>query len=491
MWVPDDLPLTTDRYYVALSIFDGAESYDQVGFADNNGSWEIFYADATACGTRPDVHWDALSIDRNSTYTFEISIAGGGVVLFETKATTGAVVWKENVHTGATYLQVESTQQCGTATVPGLTESEEVYAASLGHPPYNFFLTNATEDGAPEKSWVELNGSDNSTLVDRSGSNVTIFNAPFTIGFAGASDQTTIETAASSQHLRTTVSVVMETSGAAVGLSAYTAAAGWLFSETPSSSNTSFVAVLNITVPASTVAGVFVVEIEASNSAGFANRVALVVTALSGLSLTLTTHPTTGEVDANESATILANATGGRPSYSYSWPMSPGGCAVVSVGTFSCHLPVPGNFMVVAGVSDTLGYALFQDTQLVAVPDPVLSGLPTNVGVVGSSLTIAVALEGGLAPFTFTWQSLPSGCGSVNATWLNCTPTSPGHYSVTVTSVDRTGFRSSVTVPVTVGSEPGAGPFDLGALGLDLVGAGLVVLIATCVVVLIRRSRFP
>ncbi len=289
MSIPDDIPPASDLYYVALSIFDGAESYDQVGFANDNGSWQIYYSTSPVCDSRPATHWNASALNRNTTYRFEISVEAGGVVVFAALEATGGILWQESVHTGATYLQVESTQTCGTTTVSGLTEMEEVYAAVLGNPPYNFALANASEDGLTESDWANLPGSSNTTVIEHSGSNATIFNEPFTLRFAGGLDAVTIETASSPQVLRSTVSVAWSTPGAIVGVSAFTSAAAWDFSASPSSSNSSFVSVLTIEIPAGISTGVYTVEIEASNAAGLSNRVGLVITALPGL--TPSSHP--------------------------------------------------------------------------------------------------------------------------------------------------------------------------------------------------------
>lgn len=490
MSIPDDLPPPTDRYYIALSVFDGAESYDQVGFANENGSWQAYYSTASVCGTRPATHWDALGLDRAKTYDFEMSIVGGGDVLFEAFSGTGAAVWQETVHTGATYFQVQSTQTCGAAVLPGLTETEVVYAAALGNPPYNFVLTNASEDGRSESQWVDLPGSNNTTTVAHNGSDLTIFNEPFTIGFASSPDRVTVEAAGSSQELQTKVSVVMESTGANVGLSVFTSAASWGFSATPASGNASFVSVVNVNIPPTVTPGKYLVEILASNAGGLSNRIGLLITALAGLSLSVRTDPTSGEMDANETATIQPNATGGRPAYTYSWPSLPTGCAATASDTATCRFALPGTYSQLVSVSDTLNYAFYRDVTVSVVRDPVLSFTSgtTRVGL-GGELSLIVNLTGGLPPFAIVWQGLPLGCGTVNATTLTCHPTATGEYAVTMISTDHTGFRSSVTVSLRVVNPTSPYSADLGTVGLILVAAGLLALIAACVVVLVRRHR--
>jgi len=492
MSVPDDLPPASDLYYVALSVFDGAESYDQVGFANDNGSWQIYYSTSPVCDTRPATHWNASALSRNTTYRFEISIEAGGVVVFAALEATGGVLWQESVHTGATYLQVESTQTCGTTTLSGLTETEEVYTAVLGNPPYNFVLANASEAGLTESNWSTLPGSSNTTVVEHSGSNATIFNEPFTLRFAGGVHAVTIETASSPQVLRSTVSVAMSTAGEVVGVSAFTSAASWKFSASPSASNSSFVSVLTIDIPAGIFTGVYTVEIEASNAAGLSNRVGLVITALPGLTLVVSPHPSSGQLDANETATFGSNATGGAAGYTYSWPTLPVECAVAAPQLATCHFTLPGAYSLVAGVGDALGYMLFDNITVHALPDPVLSSPSTAIQVVvANELSLEVVAQGGLLPYVLSWTGLPPGCSSANSTYLECTPSAPGSYGVTVTLVDHTGYRTAILLSVTVENPAGSYSIFQGASVLLFVGVVLVTLIAACIVVLVRRHRRP
>jgi hypothetical protein len=490
MTLPDDLPPAGDRYYVALSLFDGAESYDQVGFADVNGSWQIFYASAPACGTEPSLHWGGFSLARATNYTFGISVDGGGVILFLAREGTGPTNWTETVHTGATYLDVEATQTCGTSVVPGLTETEVVYTASLRTPPYNFVLTDATVGANAESDWATLAGSNSTTVVNHTGADVTIDNEPFSVRFSSLPDTVTIETTPSPQVVHTNVFVQIDSIGTTVGLSASTSAPGWEFTANPASSNASFAAVLSVDIPPAIPLGTYVVEIAASSASGLSNRIALVVTALPGLTLSVASSPMSGVFDANETARLLPSASGGRPGYSFSWTTLAPGCSAVATGNATCEFVDPGDYSLVAGVADTLNYATFRSVSLVAEPDPTLSTSAGTVSVgVGVVLTLTVGLTGGIAPYEFFWQGLPPGCVSANSTSLSCTPSSVGVFPVAVIVTDHTGFRSSLVIAVTVASPVSSGPVSLGELGLVLIAGGMVVLIATCIVLLVRRRR--
>jgi hypothetical protein len=490
--VPDDLPSATDLYYVALSVFDGAESYDQVGLANDNGSWQVYYGAATACDTRPDAHWDAFSLDRNVTYRFEISIQTGGEVIFGAFDPSGSSLWQETVHTGATYFELDSTTVCGSATDPGYTETQEVYTAALSSPPYNFVLTNATENGLPESEWLGLPGSVDPSATVRNGSNVTIFNQPFTISFGAPGDRVSLEATNQPQSLGVAVSVDVEgLTTTPIEVQNYTEPSGWRFSANPGQASASFQSKVTLLIPPDVSPGVYVVGIQAVNASGLPNRIALVLTVLNRLVLTVVSTPLSGSIDANETATFDPNASGGLPNYTYRWTLPPTGCVVVATEA-TCRFTAPGTYSLEADVTDALQYAGYQNESYTVRPDPQLAiSTPSFDLGLGSGLNVSVALTGGLEPFQIYWQGLPPGCPPVNGTDLTCTPHQAGHYSVTLTVTDSTGFRTSLSLSVGVATSPSGSTVPLEALGLDFVAAGILVLIAACALLLVRRNRAP
>jgi hypothetical protein len=488
--VPDDLPAATDRYYVAVSAFDGAESYDQVGLANDNGSWQVYYGAASTCGTRPDTHWNAFGLSRGAMYRFSIAIETGGEVVFAAFTPAGTSVWQETVHTGATYFALDGTMVCGSATVPGYTETQEVYATAFANPPYNFVLTNATEDGTPETDWLALPGAADPGAIARNGSNVTIFNQPFTISFGPSGDSLSLETTGFSQILRLQVEVqVQRTTTTPIEVQNYTVPSGWSFTAAPFEANASFSSNVTIGVPAGVTPGLYVVGLQAVNSSGLPNRIALVLTVLDRLVLMVVGRPTSGAIDANETATFDPNASGGLPAYAYIWPNLPAGCNVTDAVAV-CRFASAGNFSLDVGVEDALHYAWYQNETYQVLRDPRLSAPPGDLSLsLGGSLQVALLLSGGLSPYAIDWLGLPPGCSTVNGTSLTCLPTSAGHYAVTVVLTDATGFQTSLPLAVTITTSAAAATLPLETIGLAFVAAGLLVLIAACGLLLLRRRR--
>jgi hypothetical protein len=488
--VPDDLPATTDQYYVAVSLFDGAESYDQVGLANDNGSWQIYYSAVSSCDTRPDVHWNAFSLTRDAVYRFEISVGAGGDILFAAYAGGSTSVWQQTVHTGATYLDLDSTMACGASTLPDYTESQVVYTAALTNPPYNFDLANATEDGAAETEWLGLPGSVDPSGTVRNGSNVTIYNQPFTLSFVAPGDSVSIETTGLLQYLDVTVAVALVGPATTpIELQNYTMPSGWTFNATPPSSNGSFQSIVKLGIPAGVGPGVYVVGLQAVNSSGLPNRIALVLTILTHLVLTIETSPASGAIDANETATWRPNASGGLPNYTYIWSAIPQNCQVVG-SVAVCRFTTPGTYPLEVGVEDALHYFWYQNETYVVRADPHLVGPPAPVSLaLGGVLSLSLNLTGGLAPFKIVWQGLPPGCSTVNGTTLACRPSTAGAYAVAVTLVDSTGFQEYFPIRVTVVSPSATPALPWEDVGLAFVGAGLLVMIAACTLLLFRRRK--
>jgi hypothetical protein len=487
--VPDDLPPTSDLYSVVLSVFDGAQSYDQLGFANDHGTWGVYYSIAAACGTRLNAHLNVFPLTRGTTYTFQMSTVGGGLILFELLDVHGRSLWQQTAFTAGTYFEIWSTQNCGSRIVPDFTETEEVYNASLGIPPYDFFFTNSSENGQPETAWAGNASAAVPANITRNGSNITIYNEPFVLAFAPPVDRTSLEATPTRQFVRTNVSVEsLNTTTGPVAFGSYTLPLKWVFNATPSSGIGSFVSQLTFTVPGGVVPGTYVVGIDATNGTSPPNRIALEVEVLPSLYLTITAAPVSGHVDANETVLILLNGTGGASPYTFTWTGLPTGCAS-ALATATCRFVAPGSFSVHAGLTDSLRYVRSQNATFVVHSDPsVAAPTSTVTGTVGRSLSLEISVAGGLAPFSIRWAGLPAGCPTANSTNLTCTPASAGNYTTSVTVTDSVGFRASVLIVVVVVTQGSGGLLSgTGVLPAVVAGSVFAVLAGSLAVLWLRR----
>ncbi|MCI4360150.1 MAG: PKD domain-containing protein [Thermoplasmata archaeon] len=102
--------------------------------------------------------------------------------------------------------------------------------------------------------------------------------------------------------------------------------------------------------------------------------------------------------------------------------------------------------------SSTVATSLLNDTWTYKVPLLLTVTAQPDVLDIGDTAQLMLNVTGGYIPYVaYTWQGLPQGCASANATLLNCTPTSSGNYSVTARVNDSGGHNeTSVALTLTV-----------------------------------------
>ncbi|MCI4364446.1 MAG: YncE family protein [Thermoplasmata archaeon] len=87
---------------------------------------------------------------------------------------------------------------------------------------------------------------------------------------------------------------------------------------------------------------------------------------------------------------------------------------------------------------------------------------------VGDPFAFSVAASNGTPPYAFSYSGLPPGCASADSIVLECTPTLPGHFVVTLTAVDSAGYFWSTSVNVSVWTHLGSGNLSLTPSTIDL-----------------------
>ncbi len=171
-----------------------------------------------------------------------------------------------------------------------------------------------------------------------------------------------------------------------------------------------------------------------------------------------------GTVDTGQGLTLTASGTSGSGGDTLQWTGLPTGCTTSDVWVLSCIPQVPGTFTPVFTVTDSNGMSVsLTDAPFVVSPAPVLTSLTSSATSVdvGMSVTFTLAVSGGDLPLVMTWtnSSTVSGCPLLVPTSglysINCVPTRPGTFTVSVTAVDGNGLSvSGTTASVTVYSDP-------------------------------------
>lgn len=100
----------------------------------------------------------------------------------------------------------------------------------------------------------------------------------------------------------------------------------------------------------------------------------------------------------------------------------------------------------------------FQDTWAYEAPAPQITSFSSSASAVdvGQRFTLSTIVSGGAHPLTYSYSSLPPGCSSADTSTLNCTPSTSGTYtpSVTVTDSFSPGRVVSQSTTVKVAADP-------------------------------------
>ncbi len=211
----------------------------------------------------------------------------------------------------------------------------------------------------------------------------------------------------------------------------------------------------------------------------------------------LTATPSAGPYPMLTVAT--ANITGGLPPYASDLNWGDGFNDTLYVPAHHSYL-LPGSYVLSLQVSDQVGGIATSKVRI----DPVI---PLSVGVrvlpnqnpyVDRNLAFNASIlnNSGLWPYFYSWSGLPPGCVGGNFEEIDCSPSSPGPYTVVVHVQDYAGENASASVQVSLRALPSlidvpvVGPVPADKLVADLVSmlvGFLVLLIAYFVLIAVYR----
>ncbi len=164
-------------------------------------------------------------------------------------------------------------------------------------------------------------------------------------------------------------------------------------------------------------------------------------------------------------------------------PVSTGGSALYQNGgtyTISCT--------ATDAASTTTSAA--ETVHIIPRPSVVLRGSSSSL-LLGQNVTLAASVQGGTGPFTFLWMNLPPGCSYGNVSAIDCTPTSSGTWTVTVTVLDSYGvFQvSRYTVSVATRALILGMPQGEATVVLGVIALAAAAFLALTGFLLVRRGR--
>jgi PKD repeat protein len=165
-------------------------------------------------------------------------------------------------------------------------------------------------------------------------------------------------------------------------------------------------------------------------------------------------------VDEGQPLTVSANVVGGAPTYSYLWSNLPGGCMAANQVSITCTPNAQGTTSITVKVTDSGGRQVTSPGLSFTVSAPPTVGTPSGSEPFSDAhepVSFSTTTSGGPGTYwSYSWSLLPTGCSSVNASTLPCTPSSPGTYAVKVSVTDGNhDTQPSSSLSYIVLSNPG------------------------------------
>ena len=456
--VPDDFP-ESGVYFVVLSVWDNAGSYDQLGLVNWYGSWGIVYSTSTYCAATYYVNDFAQSLTRGTDYLFDMSISTGTVHFSAFYASNATSVWSYSTYTGGTNFQIAGSYSCNGGSSYGYTDYEEVYSTAGPVVPYDLFFTynwasfgyvgtwGIFSSSAPSGVSVYINGGSSSNGCGNSVVGycpVTIANEPYHLSFTNGQDTTTVEPTASPRTYYWDVTVSDLSPDSPISLVGYSQPGSWTLNIPTSEGSPTFVSEFSFSFPSTTPPGLYYIGIVAFDGSGSYDRVSLGVNVLPMLSSSPSGSPGSEKVDVGQAATFSANPEGGSGGYSYEWISLPPGCSTSLASSIHCVPVSAGTFSIDVSITDSLGYSAVGSSFYVVDSDPTIT-TPTASRAsadVGQSITFTTDGSGGSGGLTYEWSGLPSGCAAATSATATCSALTTAYtFEVTAAVTDSNSFR--------------------------------------------------
>ena len=276
--VPDDLAQANSFYYVLLSVWDNAGSYDQIGLANDYGTWGLAYSWTSYCAGTYYYSPDALTLQPGQSYDFVMSVSSGQVVFAAYYTSNATLVWSYSADTGGTDFQIGEFYSCDFGLAEDYTNYEEVYNTPGPVPPYEFFFTYNYVGSSLETSWSKWLVSAPSVVnVFPNDADVAIANEPYYLAFTNGLDSTIVKPTSSMDTFYWNVSVIDLSSDSPIYLAGYSVPGAWILNISNSEGPPPFTSEFSFAIPSTAPDGLYYIGLVAFDGSGSYSQVTLVV----------------------------------------------------------------------------------------------------------------------------------------------------------------------------------------------------------------------
>ena len=276
--VPDAVPSSSEFYYVLLSVWDNAGSYDQIGFTNDYGHWGFTYSYTSACAGTYYYNPSQATLHRGWSYNFTMNLTASGNLTFSA-IHGGKVASSVKKHTGGSAFLDQSFYSCNSVSYYDLTDYEESYASVQPMPSFDYFFKGNLQGNRSVTAWSSMGAPPGGGRIVVSGSQVEVENEAFTLAFA-AGHPDSVKLPAGSTSYTTSLVVSAIFAGTNVTLHSVGTSGTFNVSFAPSTGSPGFTAAVNLTLLSVTTNIPYAITLEATDAGGAYTYVTLVLTLL-------------------------------------------------------------------------------------------------------------------------------------------------------------------------------------------------------------------